>query len=365
MSLPTSDDSRRLSRRQLVRGVTAAGAGGSAMALLAACGKSSGSDSDAGSGSGSAQGGVGDFPRTPRWRFVVVCHATTNSFFTATQYGVQDAAAMVESDYQWTGSATGDVSEMLNALNAAITAKADGIALSMVDQRAFDSAVDKALSAGIPVIAFSSDAPDSNRLAYVGSDNYAAGIEMGRRIVELVGGAGDVVLFAAQPGAEYATPRIRGTREVLEQAGIGVALAASGFTINESVSRVEAYWQGHKSVKGLYGLDAYATQAIGQVIKKNGLRDSGMTGGGYDALEQTLKYVADGSLDFTIDEQQYLQGFYPIVSLFLTKISGGQTGPADMNLANKVVTRAEVSSYIDNPSRFLATTRQQKVIAAS
>ncbi|MDO8208841.1 substrate-binding domain-containing protein [Conexibacter sp. CPCC 206217] len=362
MSLPTPDDSRRLNRRQLVRGAAAAGVGGSAMALLAACGKTSDSSTDSAAG---GNGGVGNFPRTPRWRFVVVCHATTNSFFTATQYGVQDAAAMVDSDYQWTGSANGDVSEMLNAMNAAITAKADGIALSMVDPRAFDGAVEKAIKAGIPVIAFSSDAPDSDRLAYVGSDNYAAGIEMGRRIVDLVGGSGDVVLFAAQPGAEYATPRIRGTREVLEEAGIGVALSASGFTINESVSRVEAYWQGHKSVKGLYGLDAYATQAIGQVIKKNDLRSSGMTGGGYDALEQTLKYVADGSLDFTIDEQQYLQGFYPIVSLFLTKISGGQTGPADMNLANKVVTRADVAAYIDNPSRFLATTRQQKVISPS
>ncbi len=62
----------------------------------------------------------GSFPAHKRWKIVFVNHVTTNPFFVPTQYGIQDATALLGMDYQWTGSANADIGEMVNAVNAAI-----------------------------------------------------------------------------------------------------------------------------------------------------------------------------------------------------------------------------------------------------
>src|SRR5439155_3491005 len=84
------------------------------------------------------------------------------------------------------GSESSDVSQMVNALNSAVTAKADGIAISLVDLHAFNKPVEKALAAGIPVVAYNADAPANKRLSYSGQDLKLAGEEMGARIIAVV-----------------------------------------------------------------------------------------------------------------------------------------------------------------------------------
>ena len=74
----------------------------------------------------------------PQWKFVFVNHVTTNPFFVPTQYGIADACSVLGCTYQWTGSQTSVASEMVNAMDAAITAKADAIAVSLVDLHAFN-----------------------------------------------------------------------------------------------------------------------------------------------------------------------------------------------------------------------------------
>src|SRR6188508_2404543 len=88
--------------------------------------------------------GCGDFPAHPRWRFVFVSHDTLDPLFVATQFGAQDAAALVRCSVQWTGSPRGSVDETVRALRSAITRKADGIAVSVLDERTFGQALDSA-----------------------------------------------------------------------------------------------------------------------------------------------------------------------------------------------------------------------------
>ena len=70
-------------------------------------------------------GGGGDFPAHPGWRFVFVSHETLDPLFVATQFGAQDAAALIKCSMQWTGSPRGNVQETVKALRAAIAGKAD------------------------------------------------------------------------------------------------------------------------------------------------------------------------------------------------------------------------------------------------
>ena len=121
----------------------------------------------------------------PKWKFNFVNHVTTNPFFVPTIYGAQDACSLLGTSYQWTGSQTSDISQMVNAMNAAITAKADGISVCLVSLTAFNGPTNRALGRGIPVLSYNADAPNK-RLAYIGQDLYLSGYNMGQRIVELV-----------------------------------------------------------------------------------------------------------------------------------------------------------------------------------
>ena len=144
----------------------------------------------------------------PKWKFVFVNHVTTNPFFVPTIYGAQDACSLLGTSYQWTGSQTSDISQMVNAMNAAITAKADGISVCLVSLTAFNGPTNRALGRGIPVLSYNADAPNK-RLAYIGQDLYLSGYNMGQRIVDLVP-SGDVALFIATPGQLNIQPRIDG-----------------------------------------------------------------------------------------------------------------------------------------------------------
>src|SRR5579884_4499288 len=186
-----------IKRRRLLQTAMASSAG---VAFQADCGGSTNSPTT--SNSTSSGGGGGNYPSHPKWNFVFVNHVTTNPFFVPTQYGIQDACALLGCKYQWTGSENSDAGQMVNAMNAAIAAKADGIAVSIVDPTAFNDPVERALAAGIPVVSYNADAPASSgnkRLAYIGQDLFQSGVALGQRLVSLVP-SGDVVGFIATPG---------------------------------------------------------------------------------------------------------------------------------------------------------------------
>ena len=309
------------------------------------------------------EGGAGNFPATPKYRFVFVNHVTTNPFFTPTQYGAEDASALLGTTFQWTGSKTADVGEMVNAMNAAISGKADGIAVAIIDPKAFNGPTDKALAAGIPVVSYNADDPANARLAYIGQDLFLSGQEMGKRIVELVD-SGKVALFIATPGSLNIQPRIDGAIDSIKKSGkdIEYKAIATGAELNEELSRIDAYYLGNKDVKGMFAVDAGSTQAVGQVIEKYKLRDSGVKGGGYDTLPKTLELLQADQLDFTIDQQAYMQGFEPVMQLYMTKLSGGLAGTGDVNTGLKFLTKDDAADYLDNPSRFEGSSKEQKLI---
>ncbi len=158
------------------------------------------------------------FGSHPSYKFVFVNHVTTNPFFVPTQYGAADACKLLGCSYQWTGSESSNVNQMVNAMNTAITSGADGIAVALIDLHAFNAPIEAALKAGIPVVAYNADAPGNKRLAYIGQDLKKAGEQMGERIVAAVG-SGDVALFIATPGSANLQPRIEGAEKAIKALG--------------------------------------------------------------------------------------------------------------------------------------------------
>jgi simple sugar transport system substrate-binding protein len=309
------------------------------------------------------------FPDHPRWKLVFVNHVTTNPFFVPTQYGIQDACALLGCDYQWSGSANADVAEMVNAMNAAIAAKAAAIAVPIVDPHAFDAPVQRALDAGIPVFAYNADAPAGSankRLAYIGQDLYQSGYKMGERIASMID-SGLVALFIATPGQLNIQPRLDGAVAAIKKSGkkIETQQIATGATVNEELSKIKAFYLGHQDLKGMFAVDAGSTQGVGEVMEQFKLQSKGVHAGGYDLLPRTVQLIQDGHLDFTIDQQAYLQGFYTAMEMFTFLASGGLTGPADINTGLKFVIKDSVGPYLSTSTRYEGKSDKAQILPRS
>jgi simple sugar transport system substrate-binding protein len=343
------------------RAALTGGAAGMAAFLLEACGSSSSSSSSStGTSSASASTGgsaaAGIFGSSSAYKFTMVNHVTTNVFFTPTQSGAADACKLLGCSYQWTGSATSNVAEMVNSINTAVSAGVNGIATTLIDPTAFNSPVAKALAAKIPVVAYNADEPQSGRLSYIGQDLLVSGQQMGDHIVSLLPSGGQVALFIATPGSANIQPRIDGAIQTLKaHPSIKYDVVATGAAVPGELTAINAWAVGHSSAKGMFAVDAGSTQGVAQTIQKLGLKAKGWVGGGYDLTPITEALLAAGEIEFTIDQQPYLQGFLPILELYMYNVSQGLSGIADVDTGLKFLDKTTVLPYSSTKSRYEGT----------
>jgi simple sugar transport system substrate-binding protein len=349
-------------RRTLLSGAGMVSATAAAGALLAACG-STGSPASA-----SAKGLAGDFPKTPTWQFWFVNHVTTNSFFVPTQYGFQDAAALLHLPTpKWTGSTNSIASQMTAQINAAVSAGAAGIATTLINSTSFTAPVGSAMSAGIPVISYNADGLVSktgvanigcNRLCYVGQALFTSGQQLGVRIQSLVPTPGEVVIFIETPGQGSIQPRYDGAASVLTPAGYTVSEIETTTVPATILANEKAYLLAHKNVKGAFAVDSTSTSFLAQALAETGLT---LPNGGFDTVPQTLTNIAGGKTDFTIYQDPYLQGFLPTLYLYLYNISGGTLPPSDTDTGLSFITKSNLAEY-NLASRYQGSTTAQKVL---
>jgi len=347
------------SRRRLLEGAGLFSATAAASALIAAC--SSSSSSSAGT-SGVAKAAAGNFPTTPKWQFTFVNHVTDNSFFTPTQYGFADAAAILGLPTpHWTGalSTQPTVPTMLSAFNDAVTAGSPGIATTVVAATSFISPINSALAT-----ANGSSSSPTNGLAYIGQDLLASGTEVGTRLASLMKKGDTAVGVIAQPGALNIQPRLDGATAALQAAGMTVMFGSKGFDGGASASQeataVPEFIQSHGSkIQGIFAVDGGDTALLGSSLQKNNLVGK-VAAGGFDLEPQTLTAISAGQISFTVDQSPYLQGFLPTIYLYLWQLSGGLVNPATTDTGLKFVTKTNAGAYTSPATRFEGSTSAQK-----
>jgi len=344
------------SRRRLLEGAGLFSATAAASALIAACASSSTSSASSTTTTSPAKALVGNFPKTPAWQIWFVNHADTNAFFTPTQYGFSDAAALLGLPTpKWTGSPSQDTAVMVNDIDEAVAAKAAGIATTVPVASAFTTPVANAMSAGIPVITYNADgqyingAPviGTNRLCYVGQALYLSGQSMGSEIKSLVPGGGKVGIAIAQPGAGNIQPRFDGAAAVLGSAYDVVEINTTTDTSAEQ-SKMTAWLLGNKDAKGLFAVDYGSTSYLAGALKAAGVS---IPSGGFDTAPSTLAGLEAGTVDFTIYQDPYLQGFLPVLYIYLYNLSDAQLPPPDTDTGLSVLTKQTIGQF-KTPSRF-------------
>ena len=158
----------------------------------------------------------------------------------------------------------------------------------------------------------------NKRLAYIGQDLFLSGQTMGERIVKLVG-SGKVAIFIATPGQLNLQPRVDGAMDSIKKSGadIQATMIATDPAASAGLSKIQAYYLGNQDVEGMFGVSGGDTMNCGIISRQYDLPAKGVHAGGYDLLPKSLEAVRDGFLDFAIDQQPYLQGFYTVMEMFV------------------------------------------------
>ncbi|HLK01081.1 MAG TPA: substrate-binding domain-containing protein [Streptosporangiaceae bacterium] len=356
-------------RRRLIQGTGLFSAAAAASGLLAACTSSGGSSSSSGgsTSSSAAKSAAGNFPKTPGWQFWFANHADTNAFFTPTQYGFADAAALLGLPTpKWGGDPNQSVTNQVNYINTAIAAKADGIATTVTSETGFTSVVQSAMNAGIPVISYNADgvyvngqpAIGTNRLAYVGQALFISGQIMGSTIKSLIPGGGKIGIGIAQPGAGNIQPRFDGAASVL---GSSYKVESINTTTDTSAeqSKLTAWLLGNKDAKGIFAVDYGSTSALAAALKAAG---ASIPSGGFDTAPTTLSGITSGAVSFCIFQDPYLQGFLPVLYMYLYNLSGTQLFPPNTDTGLTVITKDSIGQF-NKTSRFQGASSAQQYLA--
>jgi ribose transport system substrate-binding protein len=253
-------------------------------------------------------------PADPGTKTIRLAFVTNNSadFWTIARRGVETAdeeMSDVEAEFRMTPDGT--AAEQKRIVDDLLTKGVDAIAISPVDP-ANQTALLNDAAARTLVFTQDSDAPESARTCYIGTDNVAAGRQAGALIREAVPGGGRIMLFVGKLDARNAQERIQGIREVLEGTGITIIdVRTDDVDDVRAKSNAADTMVRYPDVKALVGLWSYNGPAI-----LNAVRDAGKVGQvkivAFDEADETLAGIRDGAIHATVVQQPYEFGYQAI-----------------------------------------------------
>lgn len=274
----------------------------------------------------------------------VVTHGqASDPFWSVFKRGVDDAATQMGVTVNYSAPATFDMVEMSGLIDAAVAKGPDGLVVSVPDFDALQASLQAASDAGIPIITVNSGSDhyqEIGAITHIGQDETISGRAAGARLAE--DGATNVLCVNQEVGNAALDARCAGAQEAIEEAGgtltvlqvdLNDAAGAQG-TINAALQEDDT-------------IDAVLTLGpTGAAPAMAALDELGLTGettiATFDVSADVIQAIIDGNMLFAIDQQQYLQGYLPIVFLKLNAdnlntVGGGQpvlTGPGFITAEN-------------------------------
>ena len=258
-----------------------------------------------------------DSPGSNNVETIKLAFVTNNSadFWTIARRGVEKAdAELPDVEAEFRISADGTAADQQRIVDDLLTKGVDGIAISPVDPQNQTALIDAAAERAL-VFTQDSDAPQSARTCYIGTDNVAAGRQAGQLIREALPEGGSIMLFVGKLDAQNARERIQGIKEALEGSTIRIIDVRT-----DDVDDVRAKANAadtlvrYPDIKGLVGLWSYNGPAI-----LNAVREAGKVGQvriiAFDEADETLAGVRDGVIHATVVQQPYEFGYQAIVRM--------------------------------------------------
>lgn len=278
--------------------------------------------------------------------------------------GFNKAAA----EYQVTARVAGpdnyDPQAELSEFQKAVAAKPSGILISVSDASVLQGAITSAVNAGVPVITVDSDAVDSRRLFFIGTNNLEAGRLGGRRMAQRLGGKGNVVIFTWQ-GQPNIEERLKGFKDVFaSNPGIKIAdvVDIKGNELS-AFDKTQAFMAltGDKKVNGFVCLDSACGKIVADAISRTGAKDRVLVA--WDVNPDTLNEIKSGVIDSTVAQKPYTMGYVGLRELDMVFHNPPQplnqnwstnsfaTLPDFVDTGTAIVDKTNVDAYLADASR--------------
>jgi simple sugar transport system substrate-binding protein len=300
--------------------------------VLAACTTGGGESGGNGSG-GAGGGGAGDGDLT----FSVITHGSAgDAFWDVVQNGAETAGEDlgISVDYQ----SDGDPQRQAQLIDAAVNQDVDGIVVSMANPDALQDAVEAAVEAGIPVVTINSGGERSTEfgaIGHVGQDEAIAGQGAGRQLASA--GTATVLCVVHEAGNIGLEQRCSGASE-----GLGSPVTPLQVDINDlqgAQSTITSQLQSDPDIDAVLTLNSAVAALAVTAAEDAGSEAQVAT---FDLNQDVISGIQDGEIAFAVDQQQYEQGYLPIVMLKLyaenlNTVGGGQpvlTGPGIVDATN-------------------------------
>ena len=247
--------------------------------------------------------------------YLVTANAALPYWQTAAT-GFNKAAAQYKVTARVVGPDGYDPQAELAALHAAIAAKPAGILISVADVSVLQPEIDAAIGAGIPVITIDSDAAGSRRLYFIGTNNLEAGRLGGRRVLEKLGGKGNVVFFTI-PGQPNTDERLKGFKDELaarpEIKIVDVVDIKSDARAAFDKTQEFMALTGPKKIDAFVCLESASGKMVSDAIKRSNTNDRLLVA--WDVNQDTLDGIKAGTIDSTIAQKPYTMAYVGLKAL--------------------------------------------------
>ena len=223
----------------------------------------------------------------------------------------------------WKGPQDKTLGEQRRLLEEFEAAGVDGISISPLESGPLTTVIDDLVDSGMLVLCMDSDATESKRLAYIGTNNFEAGKMAGEAAVKVFGDEGaQVVGFVGNKAAENAKERIDGFREVASQHNIElIDVREDDVDPSKARRNAEDAIQAFPEIDGFLGIWSYDAPAITQAVIAAGKQDQ-IKVISFDAEPQTLVHLEKGEIEATVVQKPYLFGYLSVQLIYAMKVLG-------------------------------------------
>jgi ribose transport system substrate-binding protein len=269
---------------------------------------------------------------------VVVIGKSVHPYWSNVETGTLDAGEDLGVDAIFWVPTKEDINAQISTMETYIAQGVDGIAVAPSDPVAMAPYIKKAMDAGIPTITLDTDAPDSERLCYVGTSNLSAGVEAGEAMVGLLPNGGDVAAGTGSLTAMNSLERIEGFKEGIEGTGITLIepINNDGEDSTKALELANSTLVANPDLAGAFGVYAYNGPAWAKAVKEQGLAGDVQIVA-FDATDEHIEYVKEGVIQVLVAQREYFQGYKSVELLTLMAQKGIEEGMSEYGVPDSMI----------------------------
>jgi ribose transport system substrate-binding protein len=292
---------------------------------------------------------------TSSQRYVMVVVISGHPFWNDIKKGAQDAANQLGVKFEFTGPVEYDAAAQAAQVDQLIVTKPAGIIVGSYDPSMTQS-INRAIAAGIPVATIDSDAPNSNRLVFVGPDHYQVGWEYGKKMAALLNNRGKIGLLTVIAQTNLMR-RIQGIKDYFTQNAPDIKIVATednGGDDQVTADKTKSMIEAHPDINGIIVVNATGS-GVATALKE--LNKAGkikvLTS---DVSDPILKGIQEGAINTTSYVNIYLEGYYALKLLYdyangnTAGVPGAKVGvnrlPATVNPGLFFITKSNAAAFM-------------------